>query len=81
MKRNSLYQITAAPRTPDYEATAPQIPVLSVLCPLMNLLNLPAKKFLCTLLTIGISRIIASSMMLTKRCVQTKNGTFVALFM
>ena len=39
MKWNSLYQITAASRTPDYEATAPQIPVLSVLCPQLNLLN------------------------------------------
>ena len=26
MKRNFLYQITAASRTPDYGATAPQIP-------------------------------------------------------
>ena len=31
MKWNFLYQITAASRTPDWGATAPQIPVLSVL--------------------------------------------------
>ena len=31
MKLNFLYQITAAFRTPDWGAAAPQIPVLSVL--------------------------------------------------
>jgi hypothetical protein len=36
MKWDFLYQITAASRTPDYR---PQIPVLSVLCPQLNLLN------------------------------------------
>ena len=39
MKLNFLYQITAASRTPDWGATTPQIPVLSVLCPQLNLLN------------------------------------------
>jgi len=31
MKWNFLYQITAAPRTPDWGATAPRSPILSVL--------------------------------------------------
>ena len=44
MKWNFLYQITAASRTPDYGATASQIPVLSVLCPQLNLLNPPPNK-------------------------------------
>jgi hypothetical protein len=43
MKWNFLYEITAASRTPDYGATAPQMPVLSVLCPQMNLWNPPKK--------------------------------------
>jgi hypothetical protein len=47
MKWNFLYQITAASRTPDYEATAPTSP-FSVLCPQLNLLNPPRKKFLGT---------------------------------
>ena len=38
MKWNFLYQITAASRLGGYR---PQIPVLSVLCPQLNLLNLP----------------------------------------
>ena len=41
MKWNFLYQITAASRTPDWGATAPKIPVLSVVCPQLNLLNPP----------------------------------------
>ena len=41
MKWNFLYQITAASRTPGYGATTPQIPLLSVLCPQLNLLNPP----------------------------------------
>ena len=39
-----LVPITAASRTPDQGATAPQIPVLSVLCLQLNLLNPPPKK-------------------------------------
>ena len=39
MKQNFLYQITAASRTP--LGYRPQIPVLSVLCPQLNLLNTP----------------------------------------
>ena len=51
MKLNFLYPITAASRTPDYGATAPQIPVLSVLCHQLNLLKPPTPtKFLGTLL-------------------------------
>jgi len=42
MKWNFLYQITAATRTPDWGATAPQIPILSVLCPQLNLLKPPS---------------------------------------
>ena len=38
MKLNFLYQITAASRLGGYR---PQIPVLSVLCPQLNLLNPP----------------------------------------
>ena len=50
MKLNFLYQITAASRTPDKGATAPQIPILSVLCPQLNLLkhSPPQTKFLGT---------------------------------
>ena len=41
MKRNFLYEMTAAFRTPDYGANAPQF---SVLCPQLNLLHpLPNK--------------------------------------
>jgi hypothetical protein len=43
MKWNFFYEITAASRTPDWGVTAPQIPVLSVLCPQLNLLNPPNK--------------------------------------
>ena len=50
-----LYQITATSGTPDWEATAPQIPVLSVLCPQLNLLNLPRKKFLGTPLAVYLT--------------------------
>ena len=39
-----LYQITAASRTPDYGATTPQIPFLSVLCLQLNLLNPPREQ-------------------------------------
>jgi len=42
MKWNFLYQITAASRTPDYGGYRPQIPVLSALCPQLNLLNPPS---------------------------------------
>ena len=46
MKLNFLYQITAAFRTPDQGAIAPQIPIL---CLQMNLLNPPPRtKFLGT---------------------------------
>ena len=41
MKRNFLYQITAAFRTPDYRPQIPQIPVLCVHCPQLDLLNPP----------------------------------------
>ena len=41
MKRNFLYQITAASRLGGYRS---QIPVLSVLCPQLNLLNPPTEK-------------------------------------
>ena len=44
MKWNFLYQITAASRTPDYGATAPQVPILSVLCPQLKLLPPPPNK-------------------------------------
>ena len=39
-----LVPITAASRTPDQGATAPQIPVLSVLCLQLNLLNPPPEQ-------------------------------------
>jgi hypothetical protein len=41
MKLNFLYQIKAASGTPDQGATAPQIPVLSVLFLQRNLLTPP----------------------------------------
>ena len=41
MKWKFLYQITAASRLGGYR---PQIPVLSVLCPQLNLLNPPTEK-------------------------------------
>ena len=41
MKWNFLYQITAASRLGGYRS---QIPILSVLCPQLNLLNPPPKK-------------------------------------
>ena len=44
MKWKYLYQITAASRTPDYGGYRPQIPVLSVLCSQLNLLNPPPNK-------------------------------------
>ena len=44
MKWNFLYQITAASRTPDQGSAAPQIPVLSVLCPQLNMLNPPPEQ-------------------------------------
>ena len=44
MKWNFLYQITAASRTPWLGGYRPQIPVLSVLYPQLNLLNLPPNK-------------------------------------
>ena len=43
MKWNFLYHITAASRIPDKEATTPQIRILSVLCPQLNLLKTPNK--------------------------------------
>ena len=52
MKQNFLYQITAASRAPDQRGYRPQIPILFVLCPQLNLLNHPPrKKFLGTSLT------------------------------
>ena len=45
MKWNLLYQITAASRLGGYR---PHIPVLYILCPQLNLLNPPEKKFLGT---------------------------------
>ena len=45
MKRNFLYQITAASRSTGYRS---QIPFLSVLCPQLNLLNPPRTKSLGT---------------------------------
>jgi hypothetical protein len=44
MKWNFLYHSTAASRTPDYGGYSPQIPVRSVLCPQLNLLNPPPQK-------------------------------------
>jgi hypothetical protein len=41
MKFNFLYQIAAASRLEGYN---PQIPILSVLCPQLNLLNTTPKK-------------------------------------
>ena len=43
MKWNFLYQITVASRTPWLGGYRPQVPVLSVLCPQLNLLNPPNK--------------------------------------
>ena len=49
MKLNFLCQITAASRTPDYVGYRSQVPVPSVLCPQLNLLNPPPRtKFLGT---------------------------------
>ena len=48
MKWDFLSQIIAASRTPDKRATAPQIPILSILCPQLNLLNPARTKFLGT---------------------------------
>jgi hypothetical protein len=53
MKLNFLYQITAASRTP---ATAPKIPVLSVLCHQLNFFNLPRTKFLGTPLLLRLEK-------------------------
>jgi hypothetical protein len=39
-----MYQITAAYRTPDYEAYRPQIPILSVLSPQTNFVEAPPEK-------------------------------------
>ena len=58
MKWNFLYKITAAPGTPDWEATAPQIPVLSVLCPQLNLLNPPPRKKIPGYATGSISYVV-----------------------
>jgi len=57
MKLNFLYQITPASRTPWLGGYRPQIPVLSVLCPQLNLLNPlpPRTKFLGTSLVNGVS--------------------------
>ena len=44
MKWNFLYQITAAYRTPDYEAYRPQNPILSVLSPQTNFVEAPPEK-------------------------------------
>jgi len=76
MKLNFLYQITAASRLGDYR---PQIPVLSVLCPRLNLLYPhPRTKFLDTPLdsstlkvAIDCSRKVSAFYLLVQRMMMT----------
>jgi len=62
MKWTFLYQITAASRTPDWGGFRPQIPVLSDLCPQLNLLNPPPRtKFLGTPLPLATIAVVSSN--------------------
>jgi hypothetical protein len=77
MKLNFLYQITAAARTPWLGGYRPQIPLLSVLCPQLNLLDTPPPrtKYLGTPVTYVFSGNTPSQLRSKEKCLQYRNIT------